>query len=61
MKIGAVKTALSVEEEDALCKWIVGMADRGFGRNRTTICNEVKRTLDKAGRTTKFINNLPGK
>ena len=54
-------TVLSKEEEDVIRSRVVLMGDWGFPLTKTDLREVVKSYLDGMGRTTKFVDNRPGK
>ena len=54
-------SVLSVEEEETLSQWILDMGKNGFPITKLQLKLEVKRILDKEGRSTPFTNNMPGR
>ena len=52
---------LTEDEEKELVRWIIEMAEVGYGQCRQQVCTMVKQILDKHTRLNPFNNNLPGK
>ena len=54
-------TVLSEAEETMLAEWAINMSNIGYGRTREQVLEIVKTILDKDGRKTPFVDNLPGR
>lgn len=54
-------TELSQEEEKILVERVLLLGNWGFPLTKRDLCQLIKKYLDSMGRTTRFVNNLPGK
>lgn len=54
-------TELTADEEKEIAAWVIDVSKRGFPLTKDELMECVQLYLSKAGRTTKFKNNRPGR
>lgn len=60
-KFSGPTTVLTAAEEKQIANWVIDVSKRGFSLTRTELKECVQMYLNKAGRTTIFKENRPGR
>ena len=55
------KTELTEDKEQSLVNFIIWMQQIGYPLTRMSLREEVRQLVEKVGRKTRFVNNLPSK